>query len=383
MALRVEEQIVAGEDGDSILVHHLVLHGSNRAIGRHLGDVARARYRLAPPPAADPLRTRVQREWLRRNAPALFERMRGVADAFGVAIEEDLIDLSRLRAPPGSAGCSAVFLPPHLTAAGHPLVSRACELGLVAPDRGAPVPLAASRPYVLEIHPDEGHSALALVAFDLLGAVLDGVNDAGLCVVTASDLESAAAMPLEPEPAAIGLDELQIGRVLLDRCATAQAARELLLSAKHHYSAYPAHWLVADRFGDAFAFEVGRGRNRVHLVEAAGAPLVLTNHPLHRYPADEGLPHGPGPAGTYARYRSLRAALTDAPAPWNAGALIAAAERAFRGPGSGDRTLWHGVYDLRARTLEATFFLRDEPDRAQAGAASVVWTPPLRFELAE
>ncbi|BDG06685.1 C45 family autoproteolytic acyltransferase/hydolase [Anaeromyxobacter oryzae] len=379
MALRVEERIVAGEDGDAIVVHHLVLHGSNRAIGRHLGDVARARYHLAPAPAIDPLRARVQREWLRRNAPVLFERMRGVADAFRVDVGADGLDLSRLGAPPPTAGCSAIFLPPRATAVGHPLVSRAFDFAAPVAGRAPPgVAPAASRPYVLETHPDEGHAALALVAFDLLGAALDGVNAEGLCVVAASDVESPAA---EPDPAGIGLDELQIGRVLLDSCATAQEARELLLSAKHHYAAVPAHWLVADRHGDAFVFEVGPGRNRVHLVEARAEPLVLTNHPLHRYPADEALPRAAGPVGTYARYRLLRAALAEALAPWRAEALGAVAERAFVGPAGCDRTLWHGVYDLAERSLEATFFLRDEPDPARARGTRTVRTPALRFEL--
>lgn len=384
MAVRATERIVSGGDGEALLVHHLSLHGTNRAIGHHLGEIARARYRLEPRPVTDPIRMRVQREWLRRNAPVLFERLRGACDAFGVDVADDAYDLCRLcgRAEAlGTAGCSAAFVPPR-QANGHPLVSRAFDFAVPAAPPGDSSP-PRLRPYVVELHPDAGHPSLALVAFDLLGAVLDGVNAEGLAVVAAADLETAAARPMEPEPGGVGLDELEVGRVLLDTCATAIEARELLLGAKHHYAAVPVHWLVADRHGDAFAFEVGAGRNRVHLVEAAGLPLVMTDHPLHRYPAGEGLPRDPGPGRTYARYRALCSALAEGAEPWTPGSLAAAAARAFAGPegGRAERTLWHAVYDLRERALEATFYLRDEEDPRHPGATRAVRSATLRFEL--
>jgi hypothetical protein len=65
----------------------------------------------------------------------------------------------------------------------------------------------------------------------------------------------------------------------------------------------------------------------------------------------------------------------------------AAAARAFVEPPDGpgelipERTLWPGVYDLRDRTLEVTFFEREEPDPLRPGGLRSVRTPPLRFEL--
>ncbi len=383
MSLRVEERIVAGGKGDEVVVHHLVLRGSNRAIGRHLGEVARARYGVEPVEADDPLRVRVQREWLRRNAPVLFERMRGVADALGVDLGDDAYDATHLGAPPASAGCSAVFLPARRSAPAHPLVSRAFDFAgpLASPRPGEPP--SASRPYVLELHPDEGYPSLALCAFDLLGGALDGVNAEGLAVAAASDVESASALPLEPAGPSVGLDELQIVRHVLDECATAIDAREALLAAKHYYAAFPAHFLVADRHGDAFVFEVSAGRNRVHLIEAEGAPLVITNHPLHRYAGESALPRAAGPAGTYARWRALAGALAEAPAAIDEASLRAAAERAFAAPGERPfRTLWHELYDLVERSLAATFFLREEPDPRRRGATRVARSQPIQFQLA-
>lgn len=373
MGLKVEERIVAGGNVDGIVVHHLVLRGSDRSIGRHLGEMVRSRHALPEPPRADdPVRVRVQREWLRRNAPALCERMRGVADAFGLDPADDAHDLSRLGLPPSAPGCSAAFVPGRRTATGHPLVSRAFDFAgpLARPRPGEPP--SASRPYVIELHPDAGHSSLAVCAFDLLGAALDGVNAEGLVVVAASDVESAAA-GLEPAGAGVGLDELQVVRWLLEGCATAAQAREALLGAKLYYAAQPAHWLVADRHGDAFVFEVSAGRNRVHLVEARGEPLVATNHLLHRHPHGVPLPRIPDPAGTFARYRALAAGLAEGPAALEEATLTAIAARAFAPAAKGGlRTLWHGVYDAVERRLTARFFV----DGGAAGAAEA------RFQLA-
>jgi hypothetical protein len=380
MALRVDERIVAGGEGDAVVVHHLVLRGSNRAIGRHLGEIARRRYGLAPVPASGPPSTRrIRRESLRADAPALSERARGAADAFGVDPADDALDLARLGAPPPCGGCGAIFLPPSATAHGRPLVSRALD-GIAVTGRAPPgSPPGPCRPYVLETYPDTGHAALAVVACDLLGCALDGVNAAGLCVAWAPDAASAAAAPA-PEPAAAGLDPVQLGRVLLDQCATAEDARAFLLGVRLDPTAPRALWLVADRRGTAFAVTTSGGRAR--LVAGAGTSLVLTNHAPGGDPGGAGLPTGDGPAGTYARYRALRAALAEAPRPGSAAALAAIAARAFAGAGaSRERTLWHGIYDPEARALDATFFLRDAPDPVHPGALRATRTPPLRFRL--
>jgi hypothetical protein len=374
MALRVEERIVSGGEGESLLVHHLVVRGSDRQVGRHLGEVARARYRVAQPPPPDPFRASVQGEWVRRNAPVLFERARGAAEAFADSRAAPGTVALRLGAPGRPSTSAVVFLPKALTEGGRPLLAR--QLDRPAGPEGAH-PMPASRPYLIELHPDDGIPSLALVAFDLLGGVLDGVNGAGVGVVVAADLEQAEAQPHEPEPAPVGLDELQLARLVLDTARDAAEARALLLGTKHAYASFPALWLVADRGGDAFVLEVGPGRNRTHLLEANGAPLVLANHPLHPYPRDAELPRREGPGDSYSRYRALRAALAEGRPPWTAESIAAAAERALPPSPRREPALWCGVYDLAERTLEVRF----GGGGAQAGSAPVPWTPPLRFEL--
>lgn len=249
MGLRVEERIVAGGEGDELVVHHLVLRGSNAAIGRHLGDLVRARYGAGAPDAGEPAGA----------------ELRG----------------------------SAAFVPARF-AGGHPLVARTFEHAgpLGPPRRGAPP--SAGRPYVIELHPDEGHPSLAVCAYELEGAALDGVNAEGLVAVAALDL---AALP------ARGLEALHVVRRLLDRCATVAEARAALVGGGP-WAAAQGRWLVADRHGDAFLLEAAPGR-ALRCLDAGGGRLEAAS-----------------PAG-------------DAPL----------------------RTLWHGEYDAVERRLAARFYV--------------------------
>jgi hypothetical protein len=315
MALRVEERIVSGGEDDDVVVHHLLLAGSNHAIGRHLGELARGRYRMAPAPAPEPLRVRAQREWLRRYAPVLLERMRGVADAFGVPVDDDTLDLSRLGASPPRASGSAVLVPGADAAGVHPRVARALDVPapMARPRPGDPPP--ASRPYVIELHPDAGYPSLALAACDLLAA-LEGVNAVGLVVLAAFDGDGAES-PSAGASGRPGLDAMQTVRHLLDCCATARDAREELLASDRHPIAR-ARWLVADRSGDGFVFEAGGGIRGFAEEERASAPEET----------------------------------------------LAA---------SGARSLWHGLYDARERTLDASFLVRE---------AGAVRSANVSFQLA-
>jgi hypothetical protein len=218
MGLRVDERIVAGDDGDGLVVHHLVLRGSTASIARHLGELTRARYGVGAASDATPL--------------------------------------------PGRLRCSAAFTPPRRAPSGHPLVARSFELAgaLGRPRPGEPPP--ASRPYVVELHPDEGYASLAVCAFALQGAALDGVNAEGLVAVAALDLASTCRVAA-----------LQLVRGLLDRCATAAEARDALAAAGAEALAASARWLVADRHGDAFVIEASAGGTALRSVEVSSATL--------------------------------------------------------------------------------------------------------------
>ena len=93
--------------------------------------------------------------------------------------------------------------------------------------------------------------------------MLDGINSEGLTVALLGDDETVEKYSREPAGLdAAGLGELQMPRLLLDTCATAEEAKEALLMTKKSYSFNPVHYLVADRHGKGFVWEYSQHRNR-------------------------------------------------------------------------------------------------------------------------
>src|SRR5262249_26578679 len=157
----------------------------NEAIGEALATVAKDQFHVQPAPSRDALRTRVQRRYIEKHAPILYERMRGVAAAFGRRLDDDAWDFSGLNYMQIHAGCSVMHLPPSLTATGSSIVSRDYDFttGTIQgtwPSRGELA--CTARPFLVEMHPDHGYASLALYSYDLLNGVLDGMNSEGLTV---------------------------------------------------------------------------------------------------------------------------------------------------------------------------------------------------------
>ncbi|MGI8982924.1 MAG: C45 family autoproteolytic acyltransferase/hydrolase [Acidimicrobiales bacterium] len=392
---------VAGGPDDHMEVRHVVLRGTNREIGASLAAMARERHGVLPAVGGDPAVTRARRRWYRREWPAHFERMQGVADVHGVAVDDDSVELGLLAYLGGAPApaCSVAWLPAGATASGHPTLSRNYDFptGTLTEILGGEaqpgeLPMTA-RPYVVETHPsDGGPSCLFLCAYELLGGCIDGVSSEGLVVALLADDETTDRDPTMAP--AVGLNEIQLLRYVLETCATAGDAREALLAAKYSYMFLPCHFLVADAGGDSFVFE--RSANADHLVEGGGAVQVVTNHLLYRRRSPEDLPAGDGPSATYARARRLAAAVgggrgPSGPLSGSRAALtlddIKAAHACVdrEDPASPSRTLWHGIYDAVERSLEVSFYLGDHPaggpERPLERGGGARRSPYLRFGL--
>src|SRR5262249_26782857 len=106
------DRVVAGGEKDFLEGRPLVLTRSNEALCRALAELARERHQASPSVSRDPLRCRVQRRYIEKNDPILYERMRGVAAAFGKRLEDDTWNFSGLGYVPLGAGCSVVHFPP-------------------------------------------------------------------------------------------------------------------------------------------------------------------------------------------------------------------------------------------------------------------------------
>src|SRR5262245_19844172 len=305
-----EDRVIAGGPNDSLEVRHLVLRGTNEQIGRALAEIAKERYGARPDAARDPMQVRAQRRFLERNDPILLDRMRGVAAAYGKSIDDDGWDFTTLGFIDLKAACSIVHLPPSFTANGKSVVSRdydfttgALSFGFLPPGTLHPT----ARPYLLELHPDRGYASIAMVAYDLLSGVLDGINSEGLTVTMAMDAEMLDRSPVEPtRSAAVGLSELQTMRLLLDTCSTVEEAKQTLMATKQYYQYVPLHYLIADRTGKAFVWEYSESHNKEYVIESPGQPLVMTNFTIHKQLEDGKPPSAEKAKGTCKRYAYLR-----------------------------------------------------------------------------
>ena len=402
--VRADERTYFGGSDHFMTVRHLTVRGTNFQIGRKLGEMAVGRYgRSLAYYAANPTYARARRAYLQRNYPIHWERVRGVAAAFGLDPEDDCHDLTNLmynvdvpsRATPMQApGCSVVYYPPSTTATGGGYLSRNYDFSIgtmadliqipLPPDVKQQMPPVMGEPYIMEWYPkDGGHASLAIHAFDTLSGTLDGINGAGLVVSILADEEALAELGPNIEmhigpPQVIGLHELQVMRLLLDTCATADEAKEALLTIKQYYNFVPCHYIVADRTGNSFIYENSTGRNVQHVIEGAGQPQVVTNFQVHKHPTPDTMPDGPLTLENNAfwRYRTLADRVPgdrDLFTPEDLKAdnacvnVLKMFEEASAGPGDGSiaanvqaRTLWHGLYDQQAGTAEFSFYLGED-----------------------
>lgn len=380
------DSVVAGGPDQFVEVRHVVLKGSNFAIGKKIGELARQNgTRIAP--TADHLLNRAKREYMVKNYPILYERMKGVASAYGLNIEDDLYDFTMLfQAPTATPGCSVVFYPAERTENGHDILSRNYDFttGDAAgkrPPKGQ-LPMMA-RPILFEIHPDHGYSSLSLCAFEYLGGVLDGINSEGLAVSILAEEESLQKFGREPGNE-VGLHELMSMRYLLDNCKNVEEAKEALLSLKHFYSFIPCHYIVADKTGKSFIFEFSSNRNRSYIIDGDG-PQCITNHLVFHHPKIDELPEK-DPGSSLRRYKMLdesikekRAFSLEEIAAINA--RVAVPPYAPQGEHAPGRTLWYALYDLDEQTLTVKFYLSEKPDPDDNSKAILDYSSPKKFIL--
>ena len=122
--MATSEVVVGGGPGDFALVRHVRLEGTQREIGSGLAGLAWANHSVRPQPSADPALTRARRRWREMHWPQLEERVRGVADYWGLAYD-DRTEVASLPLGFPRAGCSVVWLPAQRTASGAAMLSRA------------------------------------------------------------------------------------------------------------------------------------------------------------------------------------------------------------------------------------------------------------------
>lgn len=415
MSLHIQETCVEGGGSqDFPTVRHLVLQGSNVEIGKHLAEIVMERYGKHKRPSGDPRIIQARRLYFQQHYPILLERTRGVADAYGMNLDDNTSDLASLMYPslqlPQSPGCSVVFYPPQTTANGHGLLSRNCDAqtGSMFAMLDIPFPSdihlqpAYSEPYIMEVYPDVGYPSLYLACIDLLGACFDGVNSEGLTVSLMADGDPGNISPTDPTQLfRVGINELQILRLLLDTCASVREAQRALLLNKHYHVMLSCHYIVADRHGDSFVWEHAHGHNVEYILDGEGLPQVVTNHPLYCIPSQQPSPtKGENRGGTYRadsyeRYQTISQAIESHSGMYSVDFLKETNACVFADdamqqeytkatglePASAVRTLWHSIYDTQERSLEVSFYLRDEPGADEQLPCTAIRSDYHRFQL--
>ena len=385
-----EDRVIACGPTKSLEVRHLVLRGSNEQIGRALAEIARQRYGVRLERATNPERERAMRTFLERNYPILLDRMRGVAAAFGKSVDDESYDFTALGFTDLKAGCSIAQLPPSSTANGKSVVSRdydfttgSLSFGFLPPGMLHPT----ARPYLLELHPDRGYASIAMVAYDLLSGVLDGINSEGLTVTLALDDDIFEKGDMEPtRDPAVGLGELQTLRLLLDTCANVEEAKQALEATKQYYQFVPVHYLIADRNGNAFVWEYSKSHNKEYVIENPGQPLVMTNFTLHTRLEDGKPPSADKARPVCKRYAYLTEKLAGGKLDdktirdfhQNVDAQMSAAADTTRPP---TRTFWHAFYYPEDRRVRVSYYLGEEPWPGEPRLVKQIRSDYLEFRI--
>ncbi|MNI10483.1 Acyl-coenzyme A:6-aminopenicillanic acid acyl-transferase [compost metagenome] len=370
MPLIVNESQLPMDANSFMTVRHLILKGTSREIGKHLASLGQSRHNVHPRrQPSEALRIRCQREYIESRYSLHFERMKGIADAYGLKVDDDEWDFNSLMYYMEPFGCSAVYYPPATTRSGQGLLSRNFDFSLqTIHDQEATEenPAVVSNPYVMEIYPDDGYASLSMCNYDLANGVLDGINETGLVVTILADDESARTYPREPAfTRQVGLHELQIMRLILDTCATVEEAKQALLSHRLYYAHIPLHYMIADRSGNSFVFEHSYTNNRYHILDGGTKPFIVSNFLLHRYEDGTPLPEDDNQFGMYTRYNKLKEKIASHADPLFSEIDAQTNNRCAYIDSSCDipsRTLWHTVYNTGNNSMTVDFYMKDLPE---------------------
>jgi hypothetical protein len=91
----LKKGILLKEDSDNYSeVRHIVLKGTNEEIGKALGEISKEDYHVKPSRYAGPIYAKVRLAYMQKNYPALYERMKGAAKAYGVSLDSTDLDFS-------------------------------------------------------------------------------------------------------------------------------------------------------------------------------------------------------------------------------------------------------------------------------------------------
>jgi hypothetical protein len=188
------------------------------------------------------------------------------------------------------------------------------------------------------------YRALGHVVFSLTHWAVDGVNEHGLSINSATNGEEYFWQ--EPYPGQPAVFSGHMARMVMDTCATVDEALRLIGSVRVWFPNEGLHWLIADASGKAVVVEFDLDRRMV-VLDRAGPYELMTNTALQRGDAYV--------SKACVRFRTAQPRLdAGLSGPFDMLDLMRSVRPNEAYP---YRTLWTTVVDLGERSLEARYRL--------------------------
>ena len=403
-AILKDEVIIAQENGNRVEWRHIILKGNDTEIGMALGQIAQKDYGIRSLSRyADPIYGKARQAYMEKNYPAMRERMRGIAMAYGLSPDDATFDTNTLPYSAGSFACSMVYFPPDTMDINHAIVCRNMEWYLVPLDIllgrtwNNTGKAAFTQNFILEIYPDSGYSTMAIGTSDLC-AVFDGLNSKGLGISLLAD----SWMDLIPQTTISGgrdsgIASMQITRLVLETCKTVEEAKMAFLTNKEYLPMIGVHYMVYDSLGNSAIVEWNKTDGNLYFTDGStNEPHIMTNHPLHIYSnySTNDLPRETylydDPYDTFNRYIVLNNTIsshegkfTEIDASNALGKVMANTVTAAEGAviPVPINTIYNVIMDLTNRSMKVKFYIKDGPLDADTLENTSIFSPYIAFQM--
>lgn len=328
----------------------LTLRGSPYEVGLTIGHIVRqCGLTLPRRTQANRARNEALVAWYRQAYPKYLEQMRGTAAAMGVGF--DGIDLTQMEYPFFVRMWLDLLLYRdfyNLAAYGSAASVETESLCSVASywtgERhfaGRNFDNPSDRPhYFADTRMDGSYRVLGHVIYGIHFWVVDGVNEKGLSMNVASN--GGGYFLTEPYPGEAAVFQGQMGRIVLDTCATVGEALKVIGSVRVWFPTEGIHWLIADATGKAVVVEFDL-QQRMVVLDKPGPYELMTNTALQL--GEDFV------MSDCWRYRQARPQLEAGVADM---AGMFTIMRAIR-PSGGVRSLWTTIMDLNRRRFEVHY----------------------------
>ena len=397
-AILTNKIVLQNEKDNYMQVRHIVLKGSNKDIGKALGEIARREYKATLIKYAAPIYAKARLQYMKTNYPILLERMKGVARVYGLNISDTEYDTSSLYYTTSAPECSAIFFPSAVSANGHNFYAcnrdyyLASMSEVVGKKRKPGEKDMLSRMIVLEMYPDKGYPSIGVGALDLMSMRIDAVNSQGLSVTALEDDTFGVEHILRDLTKQSGLHQYQAIQLILDTCSTLEEAKEVLLNNKMSMSLIPAHFMVMDSSGGSFIYERSSKDNNDRFINSkSGRPVLITNHSVYDYPTIDKFPEPTKDSyDTFNRYRRLEEYVRSHKGKFTKEDGIEALSRAYGRVNEASegghhdlplRTLYTAVVDIDNRSIWLKFYEHDGKTDPTTGLPELVFSEPFEFKL--